>query len=123
MTDGRLMDADCVHGVTWYECAECERADLQAAMPDPGEDPLFQSENVDRDAVVLALYAGLHREEALARVAAQTVAAIWRRPIAVIGGGTHYPEGAALFALFDLTEDRTGEIRRRAITIVESSVG
>jgi ribosomal protein S27AE len=43
VTDGRLMDADCVHGVTWYECAECERADLQAAMPDPGEEPLTES--------------------------------------------------------------------------------
>jgi hypothetical protein len=82
-------------------------------------EPLFNSSTIERDAVVLALYAGLHREEALARVAAQAVAAIWHLPIAVVGGGTHYPEGAALFALFDLTEDRTGKIRRRAIIVVE----
>ena len=23
MTDGHLMDADCVHGVAWYECNDC----------------------------------------------------------------------------------------------------
>lgn len=23
MTDGYLMDADCVHGVVWYECPDC----------------------------------------------------------------------------------------------------
>jgi hypothetical protein len=28
MTDANLMDADCVHGVTWYDCSEC---------PQPGE--------------------------------------------------------------------------------------
>lgn len=27
MTDARLMDADCIHGVTWYECEECEYTD------------------------------------------------------------------------------------------------
>lgn len=24
MTDAYLMDADCIHGVPWYECDECE---------------------------------------------------------------------------------------------------
>lgn len=23
MTDANLMDADCIHGVTWWECKEC----------------------------------------------------------------------------------------------------
>ena len=23
MTDGWLMDADCIHGVAWYDCAKC----------------------------------------------------------------------------------------------------
>lgn len=23
MTDGWLMEADCVHGFVWYECAQC----------------------------------------------------------------------------------------------------
>lgn len=23
MTDANLMDADCVHGVAWYECEQC----------------------------------------------------------------------------------------------------
>jgi hypothetical protein len=23
MTDGYLMDADCIHGVAWYECKAC----------------------------------------------------------------------------------------------------
>lgn len=28
MTDSHLMDADCVHGVVWYECIDCEADDL-----------------------------------------------------------------------------------------------
>ena len=24
MTDSNLMDANCIHGVVWYECEECE---------------------------------------------------------------------------------------------------
>lgn len=24
MTDANLMDADCIHGVVWWECQECE---------------------------------------------------------------------------------------------------
>ena len=27
MTDGHLMDADCIHGVAWYECQECAKDD------------------------------------------------------------------------------------------------
>jgi hypothetical protein len=23
VTDANLMDADCIHGVPWYECEEC----------------------------------------------------------------------------------------------------
>lgn len=23
MTDGPLMDADCIHGVVWFDCEEC----------------------------------------------------------------------------------------------------
>ena len=23
MTDASLMDADCIHGVTWWECRKC----------------------------------------------------------------------------------------------------
>jgi len=23
MTDAALMDAECIHGVVWYECLEC----------------------------------------------------------------------------------------------------
>jgi hypothetical protein len=79
----------------------------------------FTAETVDRDATVLALYTGLQYEESLARVAAQSVAEIWQRPIAVIGGGTVHPGGAPLFALYDLTKDANGEIRRRAIVICE----
>lgn len=30
MTDANLMDADCVHGNTWWECPECDAADEQA---------------------------------------------------------------------------------------------
>jgi hypothetical protein len=87
-------------------------------MPSDAIEPPFNSGS-DSEAVTLALYAGLHREEALAMIAAHAVAQIWQRPIAVVGGGTHHPEGAALFALFDLTEDHTGQIRRRAIVICE----
>lgn len=25
MTEAWLMEADCIHGVTWYECDACER--------------------------------------------------------------------------------------------------
>jgi hypothetical protein len=28
MTDADLMDANCTHGLTWWECKECEREDL-----------------------------------------------------------------------------------------------
>lgn len=73
------------------------------------------------DEVTLALYSGLHREEVLACIAAQVVANAWHHPIAVIGGGRHEPEGAALFALFDLTVDDTGVMRRRALRIFEAS--
>jgi hypothetical protein len=31
MTDANLMDADCIHGVTWWECDQCE----QPAEPPP----------------------------------------------------------------------------------------
>jgi len=24
MTDANLMEADCIHGVVWYECKQCE---------------------------------------------------------------------------------------------------
>lgn len=24
MTDANLMDADCIHGNTWWECPECD---------------------------------------------------------------------------------------------------
>lgn len=35
MTDAHLMDADCVHGVTWWECETCGRelGELLDAMP------------------------------------------------------------------------------------------
>jgi hypothetical protein len=41
MTDGWLMEADCIHGNTWYECTECvadyydpnEEADRGAQAP------------------------------------------------------------------------------------------
>ncbi len=32
MTDGWLMDADCIHGAVWYECKECG----SGPEPDPG---------------------------------------------------------------------------------------
>lgn len=31
MTDAALMDADCVHGVPWYECDQCPQ-------PEPDDD-------------------------------------------------------------------------------------
>lgn len=27
MSDASLMDANCLHGITWYDCDECGRAD------------------------------------------------------------------------------------------------
>jgi hypothetical protein len=29
MTDANLMDADCVHGIAWYDCKECEALTVQ----------------------------------------------------------------------------------------------
>lgn len=28
MTDANLMEADCIHGVTWYDCPECANLGL-----------------------------------------------------------------------------------------------
>ena len=33
MTDGYLMDADCIHGNAWYECDECMADDPDSPMP------------------------------------------------------------------------------------------
>jgi hypothetical protein len=47
MTDAWLMEADCIHGNTWYECVLCEEdqydPDLYAAALDalPLTDPDF----------------------------------------------------------------------------------
>jgi len=43
VTDAHLMDADCIHGKTWWECDECE-ALLQAdptmsEQDDPADAP------------------------------------------------------------------------------------
>lgn len=37
MTDGSLMDADCVHGVVWWDCDECDDnfLDLNADVIEP----------------------------------------------------------------------------------------
>ena len=32
MTDSNLMDANCVHGVAWYDCLECSRPQSQRDM-------------------------------------------------------------------------------------------
>lgn len=35
MTDAYLMDADCIHGIVWYDCRECEPTEeelLKAAL-------------------------------------------------------------------------------------------
>ena len=34
MTDARLMEAPCIHGVVWYECRECgQMPDLDPRWP------------------------------------------------------------------------------------------
>lgn len=30
VTDANLMDADCIHGVTWYDCKECGQGEVYA---------------------------------------------------------------------------------------------
>lgn len=92
-------------------------------MPD---EPLFVSDP-DRD-VTMALYTALYVDEGMATVAARRVAVRWSRPIAVIGAGVHSIgaspfSGERVWAMFDLTEDDTGEVRRRAIVVVESGNG
>lgn len=32
MTDGYLMDADCIHSETWWKCEQCEQPRGGAAM-------------------------------------------------------------------------------------------
>ena len=31
MTDAELMDANCIHGIAWYECDQC----MDELGPDP----------------------------------------------------------------------------------------
>ena len=33
MTDGYLMDADCIHGNAWYDCPECWADDPDSTRP------------------------------------------------------------------------------------------
>ena len=39
MTDAYLMDADCIHGKTWWECDECEEAERADLPPSDGSLP------------------------------------------------------------------------------------
>lgn len=39
MTDAYLMDADCIHGNTWFECTKCdELIERDLLMQNPYED-------------------------------------------------------------------------------------
>lgn len=33
MTDAWLMDAECVHGVVWYECEDCPQQEEEDEGP------------------------------------------------------------------------------------------
>lgn len=37
MTDAWLMEADCIHGIVWYECAECAKDDPRPPDEPPGD--------------------------------------------------------------------------------------
>lgn len=38
MTDASLMEADCIHGVVWYDCTECKYDDLPPPVDvEPGD--------------------------------------------------------------------------------------
>lgn len=37
MTDANLMDADCIHGVVWWDCAECAKDDPRPEDDDDAE--------------------------------------------------------------------------------------
>lgn len=50
MTDPDLMDADCIHGIPWYDCTTCD-ADLAVEITNP-----FAI--ADSPAELLALLAG-----------------------------------------------------------------
>lgn len=47
MTDARLMEADCIHGVVWYSCEDCcaylgeelRELEPQEGDEDPGDWP------------------------------------------------------------------------------------
>lgn len=66
MTDADLMDADCIHGIAWYECKECELAmntDLMGGLGvpfavelDPAELELLQFAIADRLGAILMRY-------------------------------------------------------------------
>lgn len=32
MTDAWLMDADCIHGIAWYECDECSQPTVEELL-------------------------------------------------------------------------------------------
>lgn len=34
MTDGHLMDAECIHGNVWFECEVCDELDQAEVCPD-----------------------------------------------------------------------------------------
>jgi hypothetical protein len=41
MTDANLMEANCVHGVVWYECKECSAQQEAALLGLATTDALF----------------------------------------------------------------------------------
>lgn len=51
MTDGWLMDAECIHGNNWYDCDECD-LDSHVAVDDTGE-ILRSSEIIDDEDDIL----------------------------------------------------------------------
>lgn len=88
MTDGYLMDADCIHGVEWYACAECERdalraelSALKATSPDgPTKDQAWAGYRAAQGAVIDAGFTGdVSPRDAIEALSARLVALEARR--------------------------------------------
>ena len=44
MTDAYLMEADCIHGIVWFECDECSNG-IHEFKPSPWEQEYIESQD------------------------------------------------------------------------------
>lgn len=80
MTDPQLMDADCIHGVAWYECRRCESerwtvveggTAIKWPVDDDGHIGLILPGDIADDTAWAALVAAVRDSERLPAVTAE----------------------------------------------------